>query len=66
MIHVRFEGRSMEFSEKQLGWPPNAGDERLLASLAQRLEVSPGRFANYVIDRRPNGVVVVRPEAVYG
>jgi hypothetical protein len=56
----------MEFSEKQLGWPPNAGDERLLASLAQRLEVSPGRFANYVIDRRPNGVVVVRPEAVYG
>jgi len=56
----------MEFDEKQLGWPHNAGDELLLTRLAQRLEVSPGRFTNYVVDRRPNGAVVVRPEAVYG
>ena len=66
MIHVRFEGRSIEFCEKQLGWPLSGGDELLLTRLAQRLEVSPGRFADYVVDRRPNGAVVVRPEAVYG
>lgn len=65
MVHVRFEGRSYDISE-----PLPAGvmlnDSRLLALLAQRFDVSPGRFKNYVVDRRPSGTVIVRPEAVYG
>ena len=68
MIHVRFEGQSMELTEKELGLPPTPPlpDRTILDRLARRLEVSRKRLDNYVVDRRPSGVIVIRPEAVYG
>ena len=67
MLHVRFEGRSYDIPEREL---PAQGvtlnDSRLLALLARRFEVNPERFKHYVVDRRPSGTVIVRPEAVYG
>ena len=66
MIHVRFEGRSFEVHERELGLPQAPTDRHILDSLARRLEVSPKRLLDHTVDRRPNGTIVVRPEAVYG
>jgi len=66
MVHVRFEGRSYDISERELPTGAALNDNRLLALLAQRFDVAPARFKNYVVDRRPSGTVIVRPEAVYG
>ena len=66
MVHVRFEGRSYDISEPELPTGVALNDNRLLALLAQRFDVSPTRFKHYVVDRRPSGTVIVRPEAVYG
>ena len=66
MIHVRFEGRSFDMRAKDLGYKPYMSDSQLFLSLANRLDVAVEKFRHYVIDRRPNGTVIVRPEAVYG
>lgn len=66
MIHVRFEGRSHDFEEQTLGLTTAANDHQVLRSLARFLEVDSTQLQNYVVDRRPSGAVIVRPEAVYG
>ncbi|MBM3462537.1 MAG: hypothetical protein FJX76_10595 [Armatimonadetes bacterium] len=65
MLHVRFEGSSFDVSEDVLRLR-NTSDAEIFARLARHLDVAEGAFKNYVIDRRPSGEVVVRPEAVYG
>ena len=66
MIHVRFEGRSYDLEIEAM--PPGAAatDNSLKEIVAGRLDVAVSRLDSYVIDRRPNGDIVVRPEAVYG
>jgi hypothetical protein len=66
MIHVRFEGRSFDLNEEQLGVTAALPDERIAERLAQHFEVARERFAGYVVDRGPKGDLIVRPEAVYG
>lgn len=66
MIHLRFEGRSMDISERQLGIVGSASDKEVRNSLARYLDVAVDRLNFYVIDRRPSGDLIVRPEAVYG
>lgn len=66
MVHVRFEGRSYDFSESQLGVKSNISDAALKERLAQHLEVNKNQLQDYVVDRRPSGDLIVRPEAVYG
>ncbi len=66
MIHVRFEGRSYEFSERQTGIDETLDDARIRERLARHLEVAPERLNGYVVDRGPKGDLIVRPEAVYG
>jgi hypothetical protein len=67
MIHVRFEGRSFDLD---IETAPLAGrastDQGLKEIVAAQLDVAVVRLDSYVIDRRPNGDIVVRPEAVYG
>jgi hypothetical protein len=41
-------------------------DVEIKQRLAQHFDVSLGSFAAYVVDRGPNGDLIVRPEAVYG
>ncbi|MGE0492256.1 MAG: hypothetical protein AB7S38_23795 [Vulcanimicrobiota bacterium] len=65
-IHVRFEGKSFDLDGRNLSLNTQASDREIRNSLARYLEVEVGRFQDYVIDRRPSGAVVVRPEAVYG
>ncbi len=66
MVHVRFDGRSLDVAERDLELTAGMGDAEIKERLARRLDVRPDRLKNYVIDRTANGNLVVRPEAVYG
>lgn len=66
MVHVRFEGRSFDFTEGQLGLQTMAGEQELKERLARRLDVNPESLQPYVVDRTQRGDMIVRPEAVYG
>ncbi len=66
MIHIRFEGRSFDVEPRQLGIASNAQDTVIKARIAQHLDVKADRLNAYVVDRRPSGDIIVRPEAVYG
>lgn len=66
MVHVRFEGRSYEMAARTLGLAPRPSDAAVKQSLARYFGVHPDRLALYVVERRPSGDLIVRPEAVYG
>lgn len=66
MVHVRFEGRSLDLKETEMGFGLGMGDAEVKQRLAEYLEVHPDRLAAYIVDRRPTGDVIIRPEAVYG
>lgn len=66
MLHIRFEGRSYDVAEQKLGIQVDVGDRPLKEQVARHLEVSVNRLDTYVVDRRPSGDVIIRPEAVYG
>jgi hypothetical protein len=66
MVHVRFEGRSYEFTETQLEVGAHMSDAALRERVARHLEVSPSRLVDYVVERGPKGDLIIRPEAVYG
>lgn len=66
MVHVRFEGRSFDFAERELAVENGMSDAAIKQRLARHFEVREDRFRDYVIDRGPSGDLIVRPEAVYG
>ena len=66
MVHIRFEGRSYDVTENQVGITESMTDAAIKQQLARHFEVKSDRFKNYVCDRRPSGDLIVRPEAVYG
>ena len=66
MVHIRFEGRSFDINEHQLGVTTGMNDTAIKERLAQHLDVGLNQFQSYVVDRRPSGDIIVRPEAVYG
>ncbi|MEO1374478.1 MAG: hypothetical protein AAFW70_09220 [Cyanobacteria bacterium J06635_10] len=66
MIHIRFEGRSYDMQKSELGLSEDVNDSVIKQRLAQHFDVAIDSFEHYVIDRRPNGDLIVRPEAVYG
>lgn len=66
MVHVRFEGRSYDIPENQLRLTAGMNDTTIKQCLAQYFDVKRDRFESYVVDRRPSGDLIIRPEAVYG
>lgn len=66
MVHVRFEGRSYDILETQLGVTTGMNDTTVKERLAQHFDIGRDRFESYVVDRRPSGDLIIRPEAVYG
>ncbi|EDX76396.1 hypothetical protein MC7420_4652 [Coleofasciculus chthonoplastes PCC 7420] len=66
MVHIRFEGRSYDIPENQLGIQVGMRDSVVKERIAQYFEVGRDRLTDYVIDRRPSGDLIIRPEAVYG
>ncbi|MDZ8024420.1 MAG: hypothetical protein RMY36_008985 [Nostoc sp. SerVER01] len=66
MVHIRFEGRSVDIVETQLGITASMNDMAVKEQVARHLDVNSDRLSAYVVDRRPSGDLIVRPEAVYG
>ncbi|HEY9629946.1 MAG TPA: hypothetical protein V6C84_21855 [Coleofasciculaceae cyanobacterium] len=66
MVHIRFEGRSLDITETQLGITTGMNDVAVKEQVSRHLDVNTNRLSTYVIDRRPSGDLIIRPEAVYG
>ena len=66
MVHVRFEGRSYDITLQQLRLRQNSSEAQIKQHLAQHFDVGLERLDDYVVDRPKTGVLIVRPEAVYG
>jgi hypothetical protein len=66
MVHIRFEGRSVDVTETQLGITGGMNDVVVKDIVARHLDVKKDRLSAYIIDRRPSGDLIIRPEAVYG
>jgi hypothetical protein len=66
MVHIRFEGRSLDVTEAQLGIATAMSDITVKEQVSRHLDVNTDRLSAYVVDRRPNGDLIIRPEAVYG
>ncbi len=66
MVHIRFEGRSYDVSEEHIQVSAQMDDTAIKHQIADHFEVKPERLTYYVVDRRPSGDLIIRPEAVYG
>ena len=66
MIHIRYEGRSLNVKERELDIHAGMSDAAIKERIARHFQVNADKMGFYVIDRTPNGDLIVRPEAVYG
>lgn len=66
MVHVRFEGRSYDVQENRLGLKASDNNTDIKRRVAEHLDVRAERLRDYVVDRTPDGHLIIRPEAVYG
>ena len=66
VVHVRFEGRSLDVPQADLDVGAASSDNDVKRALARYLEVPEAKLRDYVIDRHETGNLTVRPEAVFG
>jgi hypothetical protein len=66
VVHIRFEGRSLDIPQGDLDVGPASSDNEIKRELARHLDVSVDKLRDYVIDRHDTGNMTVRPEAVFG
>jgi len=66
VLHVRFDGRSLDIPLAQLDVGPFSDDREIKRALAGHLEVPEEKLRDYVVDRHQTGNLTVRPEAVFG
>jgi hypothetical protein len=66
MLHVRFDGRSFALLAHSVGVTAETPDAKVLRAVARHLDLRLDALNGLVVDRRPSGDIVVRPEAVYG
>jgi hypothetical protein len=74
MVHIRFEGRSLDIPETQLGITTGMNDVAVKEQVSRHLDVNANRLSAYVVvrvaspkgNRRSSGDLIIRPEAVYG
>ena len=66
VVHVRFDGRSLDVPAETLGLMPGAGDGEVRRAVARHLEAPEVQLHRHVVDRHANGNLTVRPEAVFG
>ena len=66
MLHVRFEGRSLDVPLSDLDVGRLSTDDQIRQALAVYLDVPVQKFRDYVIDRHETGNLTVRPQAIFG
>lgn len=66
ILHLRYEGRSFDLDSRKVGLKDSPSDRDIREAVARHLDVALSKLDGYVVDRVPNGNLVLRPEAVYG
>ena len=66
VVHIRFEGRSVDIPVADLDFDRAASDAEIKRSVAGYLDVAADKFKHYVVDRHETGNLTIRPEAVFG
>ncbi|MBD0369991.1 MAG: hypothetical protein ICV60_04095 [Pyrinomonadaceae bacterium] len=66
MVHIRYDGRSVDVSEAELRVHTGMNDAEIRERVARHFDIGPRQLEFYVVDRTPSGDMIVRPEAVYG
>ena len=66
VVHIRFEGRSIDVPQSNLDVGPASSDNEVKRALAGYLETQEAKLRDYVVDRHDTGNMTVRPEAVFG
>jgi hypothetical protein len=66
LLHIRFEGRSVDIALRDLDVGPVSPDGEIKQAVAAYLNVPPEKFRHYVVDRHETGNLTIRPEAVFG
>lgn len=66
VVHIRFEGRSLDVPQGDLDVGIASSDLEIRRALARYLHTQEGKLRDYVIDRHDTGNMTVRPEAVFG
>ena len=66
VLHIRFEGRSVDIPLGDLDVGPMSSDNDLKQAVARYLDVPVDRFRHYIVDRHETGNLTIRPEAVFG
>jgi hypothetical protein len=55
MVHIRFEGRSLDITETQLGISAGMNDGAVKERVSQHLDLNINRLSAYIVDQRPSG-----------
>jgi hypothetical protein len=63
MLHIRYNGESHEFN---VAVTTASSDQEIKEAAAQSLEIPIDNLDKLVVDRRPNGDIMIHPEAIYG
>ena len=66
VLHVRFDGRSLDIPLDDLDVGPASADREIKRALARLLDVPEAKLSDYTVDRHETGNLTVRPEAVFG
>jgi hypothetical protein len=66
MLHVRFEGRSVDIPMRELHLPYRTEDPEVRRAAARYLDVAESRLSDCVLERHATGNWTLRPEAVFG
>ena len=66
VLHVRFDGRSLDVPLVEIDVGTASEDREIKRALARHLEVPEAKLRDYTVDRHDTGNLTVRPEAVFG
>jgi hypothetical protein len=65
-LHLRFNGRSLDFPLRDLGIGQRADDRAIKIAVSRHLDVNEADLRDYTVDRHQTGNVTIRPEAIFG
>lgn len=67
MVHIRYDGRSIDLPLQQLDLGDLSSDRQVRHAVANHLGQPTEKFANFVVDRnKTTGDITLRPQAVFG
>jgi hypothetical protein len=66
VLHLRFEGRSVDLPLRDLDLPGGACDLDVKEAVSRYLDLPVRRFNDYVVEQHATGNWTIRPEAVFG